>query len=245
MSKASDKGLVALVTGANKGIGLEIARQLGERGITVLIGARDPQRGMDARERLRAEGIAAHVVELDVTSQPSLDRAAGYVSERFGKLDILVNNAGIYLEEKPPSGNDEATFMAIYETNVFGVMRATKTMLPLIRESAQGRIVNVSSSLGSLALNGDPEFEFAPFLSLGYNSSKTAVNAMTVFFANELRGTSVKINAADPGYCATEMNGFSGTKSARDGAKVAVRLAVLPADGPSGGFFNDAGSVPW
>ena len=236
---------VALVTGANRGIGLEIARQLGQQGIAVLVGARDRKKGMAAQELLRGEGISAYFVELDVTSQHSVDQAAAYIADAFGKLDILVNNAGIYMEEKPPSSNEEATFMAIYETNVFGVLRTTKSMLPFLRKSAAGRIVNVSSSLGSLALNGDPEFEFAPFLALGYNSSKTAVNAMTVFFANELRSTPLKINAADPGYCATELNGFSGNKSPRQGAQVAVRLALLPEDGPSGGFFNEAGIVPW
>lgn len=241
----SDHRTIALVTGANQGIGLEIARQLGQRGITVLIGARDRTRGLDAERQLRADGITAHCVVLDVTSQPSLDQAAEYISASFGVLDILVNNAGIYLEEKPPSSNDEATFKTIYNTNVLGVLRTTKTMLPLIRSSDQGRIVNLSSSLGSLTLNSDPEFEFAPFLMLGYNSSKTAVNAMTVFFANELRGTSIKVNAADPGYCATALNGFTGSKSPRDGARVAVRLALLPADGPTGGFFNENGSVPW
>lgn len=236
---------VALVTGANRGIGLEIARQLGREKITVFIGARDKGRGAEARDLLQEEGIDAHDVELDVTSQQSIDQAAALVDDRFGRLDILVNNAGIYMEENPPSRNEEATFLAIYRTNVLGVLRMTKTMLPLLRASAAGRIVNVSSALGSLTRNSDPEFEFARFLALGYNSSKTVVNAMTVLFANELRNTPVKINAADPGYCATALNGFSGSKSPAQGAKVAVRLALLPEDGPTGGFFNDAGSVPW
>lgn len=245
METVSDERRIALVTGANRGIGLEIARQLGRRKIAVLVGARDKGRGADARDRLREEGIDAHAVELDVASQPSIDQAAEEISERFGRLDILVNNAGIYMKENLPSSNEEATFLAIYRTNVLGVMRTTKAMLPLLRQSEAGRIVNVSSSLGSLTLNSDPAFEFAPFLSLGYNSSKTVVNAMTVLFANELRNTSVKINAADPGYCATALNGFSGSKSPEQGAGVAVRLALLAEDGPSGGFFNDAGSVPW
>lgn len=245
MESVSNEGRVALVTGANRGIGLEIARQLGRRKITVLVGARDRERGEEARNRLREEGIDAHVVELDVASQQSIDQAAEEISDRFGRLDILVNNAGIYREEKLPSSNDEATFLEIYRTNVLGVMRTTKALLPLLRQAQAGRIVNLSSSLGSLTLNGDPGFEFAPFLSLGYNSSKTVVNAMTVLFANELRNTPVKINAADPGYCATALNGFSGRKSPEQGAAVAVRLALLGGDGPSGGFFNDAGSVPW
>ncbi len=241
----ADDQRIALVTGANKGIGLEIARQLGQQGFMVLIGARHRERGMEAARALRAEGIAALWIEMDVRKQETIDQAASTISERFGKLDVLVNNAGIFLEENPPSGNDVSTLMTLYETNVFGVFCTIKTMLPLLRQSDQGRIVNMSSSLGSLTLHSDPEFEFAAFLTLGYNSSKTAVNALTVFFANELKNTFIKVNAADPGYCATEMNGFTGRRSPQQGARAAVRLATLPADGPTGGFYNEEGVIPW
>ncbi|WP_123041394.1 SDR family oxidoreductase [Cohnella candidum] len=236
---------VALVTGANKGIGFEIAKQLGNRGVTVLVGARDEARGIAAVNRLKAQGIAAQFVLLDVKDQHTIDEAADSIAHRYGKLDILVNNAGIFLNEPLPSGNDVSTLKEVYETNVFGVFRMTKTMLPLLRKSDGGRIVNMSSSLGSLTLNSDPDFELATFIVLGYNSSKTGVNALTVFFANELRNTPIKVNSADPGYCATDMNGYSGPRSPEQGASVAVYLATLPDGGPTGGFFNEVGAVPW
>ncbi|QTH41185.1 SDR family oxidoreductase [Cohnella sp. LGH] len=242
MSKSS---LIALVTGANKGIGFEIARQLGKQGITVLIGARDERRGMEAELRLAGEGVDARFVHLDVTDQQSVEDAAVAIRGQFGRLDILVNNAGILVDEKPPSDYDIRSMVAVYETNVFGVFRTTKAMVPLLLASEQGRIVNMSSSLGSLTLNSDPNFELASFLMIGYNSSKAAVNALTVFYANDLRESAIKVNAADPGYCATALNGFTGMRTPEEGARTAVRLATLPADGPTGGFFSDAGSLPW
>ncbi|MFC5406059.1 SDR family oxidoreductase [Cohnella soli] len=237
--------LVALVTGANKGIGFEIARQLGKLGITVLIGARDQERGKEAERLLVKEGIDAQFIQVDVTDQPAVDDAAAAIREQFGKLDILVNNAGILVDEKPPSNYDIRSMRAVYETNVFGVFRTTKAMVPLLLASEQGRIVNLSSSLGSLTLNSDPNFELASFLMIGYNSSKAAVNALTVFYANDLRETAIKVNAADPGYCATALNGFTGLRTPEEGARTAVWLATLSSDGPTGGFFNDAGIVPW
>ncbi|QJD85478.1 SDR family oxidoreductase [Cohnella herbarum] len=226
---------VALVTGANKGIGFEICRQLGERGITVLVGARDEGRGKEAAGKLVAQGVDAHFVKIDVTDQRSIDQAYSMITYAFGKLDILVNNAGIFLPEDPPSGLDIETMKQVYETNVFGVFRVTKAMLPLLRNSTGGRIVNMSSSLGSLSLNSDPNFELASFLMLGYNSSKTAVNALTVFFANELRDTGIKVSSADPGYCATSLTNFAGSRTPIEGAYTAVKLATLPDDVRSGG----------
>ncbi|MCD9022090.1 SDR family oxidoreductase [Cohnella silvisoli] len=236
---------IALVTGANKGIGFEIARQLGERGITVLVGARNEKRGEEAVQKLIAQGVNAYFVPLDVTDQQTIDDAAAHILTTFGKLDILINNAGIFLQESPPSSLDVETMKAVYDTNVFGVFRVTKAMIPLLRRSESGRIVNMSSSLGSLGLNSDPNFELASFLVLGYNSSKTAVNAMTVFFANELRGTSIKVSSADPGYCATSMTNYSGSRSPQEGAQTAVRLATLPSEEATGGFYNENGVVSW
>ncbi len=236
---------VALITGANKGIGFETGRQLGEQGITVLIGARDGKRGEEAVGKLVAQGVNAHMVRLDVTDQDAIDQAYEYILSTFGRLDILVNNAGIFLQEGSPSGLDVDTMKTVYETNVFGVFRVTKAMLPLLSKSESGRIVNMSSSLGSLGLNSDPNFELASFLLLGYNSSKTAVNALTVFFANELRETSIKVSSADPGYCATSMTGFSGPRSPEEGARTVVRLATLPAEEATGGFYNEQGRVAW
>ncbi|MFC4598277.1 SDR family oxidoreductase [Cohnella hongkongensis] len=236
---------IALVTGGNQGIGFEICRQLGRRGITVIVGARDPGKGERAADKLAGEGIEAHAVRLDVTEQNSVDRVRDHVAASYGKLDILVNNAGIFLPEGLPSEADVDRLKEVYETNFFGAFRVTKAMLSLLRKSEAGRIVNMSSSLGSLSLNSDPEFELGSFLALGYNSSKTAVNALTVFLANELRGTKIVVSSADPGYCATNMTQYAGSRSPEEGARTAVRLATLPDGEPSGGFFDDRGRVAW
>jgi NAD(P)-dependent dehydrogenase (short-subunit alcohol dehydrogenase family) len=236
---------VAVVTGANKGIGLEIARHLGGEGITVYIGARDEERGREAAEKLRAEGLDARPLRLDVTDDASVASAAAFVERDAGRLDILVNNAGIAIDDGPPSRVSIDVLRRTYETNVFGVVRTTQAMLPLLRRSAAGRIVNLSSGLGSLTRNSDPTWEFASVKYLAYNSSKTAVNAITVQFAYELRDTPIKVNAADPGYVATDMNRNQGVRSVEQGAAMPVRLATLPADGPTGGYFNDEGTLPW
>ena len=236
---------IALITGANKGIGLEIARQLGTQGITVLIGARDEKRGSVAAEKLQAENIDAHAVQLDVTNQQSIDAAAKYIESKFGKLDILVNNAGIAIDNAPPSQLDMEILRRTYETNFFGVFAVTKAMLPLLRKAQAGRIVNMSSGVGSLTQNSDPNYEFASVKMLAYNSSKTALNALTVQFAYELKDTPIKVNSADPGYVATDLNNNTGPRTVQQGASTPVRLATLPADGPTGSFFDDNGVVPW
>ena len=236
---------VAVVTGANKGIGLEIARQLGREGITVFLGARDEERGRAAAEKLRAEGIDAHPLRLDVTDDASVSAAAALLERDAGHLDILVNNAGIAIDDGPPSRVSLDTLRRTYETNVFGVVRTTQAMLPLLRRSEAGRIVNLSSGLGSLTQNSDPSWDYASVKFLAYNSSKTAVNAITVQFAYELRDTPIKVNAADPGYVATDMNRNQGVRSVEQGAATPVRLALLPPDGPTGGYFNDDGPLPW
>jgi len=236
---------VALITGANKGIGLEIARQLAKQGITALIGARDEQRGEAAAQALQAEGLNAHFVQLDVTDQASIDAAAHKIEREYGKLDILVNNAAVALDRRPPSQLDMDVLRRTYDTNVFGVFAVTKAMLPLIRKSEAGRIVNMSSGLGSLTQTSDPDSFLATVQVLAYNSSKSAVNAITVQFANELRNTHIKVNAADPGYVATDLNDHSGHRTVQQGATAPVRLATLPADGPTGGYFDEDGVVPW
>lgn len=245
MTSKPVEGKIALITGANKGIGLEIARQLGTQGITVLLGVRDEKRGREAAERLQAEHIDAHVVQLDVTNQNTIDTAASYIDSEFGKLDILVNNAGIAIDSVPPSQLDIEDLRRTYDTNVFGVFAVTKAMLPLLRKSDAGRIVNMSSGLGSLAQNSDPNYEYAQIKILAYNSSKTALNAMTIQFAHELKDTPIKVNSADPGYVATDINDHRGTRTVQQGATAAVRLATLPADGPTGGYFDENGIVPW
>ncbi len=236
---------VAVVTGANKGIGLEIARQLAREGITVYLGARDEERGRAAAEKLRAEGLDARPLRLDVTDDAIVAAAAAQLERDAGRLDILVNNAGVAIDDGPPSGVSLDVLRRTYETNVFGVVRTTQALLPLLRRSPAGRIVNLSSGLGSLARNSDPSWDFASVKYLAYNSSKTAVNAITVQFAYELRNTPIKVNAADPGYVATDMNQHRGVRSVEQGAATPVRLALLPPDGPTGGYFNDEGVVPW
>ena len=245
MASEDNSGKIALVTGANKGIGREIAKQLGNLGMTVLLGARDKDRGRAAEEQLKTEGINARFVELDVTNQKTIDAAARGIEGEFGRLDVLVNNAGVYIDNAPPSGVDMDRIRATYDINFFGVIAVTQAMLPLIRKSEAGRIVNMSSGLGSIAMNADPNSPFAAFNVLAYNSSKSALNAATVLFANELRDTPIKVNAADPGYVATDLNNNSGPRTVEQGAAEPVRLATLPPDGSTAGYFNDDGPVPW
>jgi NAD(P)-dependent dehydrogenase (short-subunit alcohol dehydrogenase family) len=239
------QGAIALVTGANKGIGYEIARGLGARKMVVLLGARDEGRGQAAAAKLKAEGLDARSVALDVADQATIDRARRWIEEHFGRLDILVNNAGIAEWGFKPSNADLRKVREVYETNLFGPMALTQALLPLLERSPRGRIVNVSSHLGSLSMASDRDSPMSRFLALGYNTSKTALNSMTVQFANELRETPIKVNAICPGYCATDLNGNSGPRTAAQGAVAAVYYATLGDDGPSGGVFDEDGRVPW
>lgn len=236
---------MALITGANKGLGLETARRLGAMGYTVWIGARDAALGVKAASSLAAGGVDARLVELDVTLPGTIERAAELIGERSGRLDALINNAGILLDNDRPSRLNPELLKRTFDTNVVGVHAVTSSMLPLIRLSAAGRIVNVSSSLGSLTLGSDPEFELAAFRMLAYNTSKTAVNALTVQWAYDLRDTPIKVNSADPGYMATDMTGHRGPRTVGQGAAVVVRLATLPEDGPTGRFYGEQGDIPW
>jgi NAD(P)-dependent dehydrogenase (short-subunit alcohol dehydrogenase family) len=239
------KGRVALITGANKGIGLEIARQLATAGATALIGARDSGRGEKAAEALAADHLDARFIRIDVTEQSSIDQGASAIERDFGKLDILVNNAGIGIDNAPPSQLDMDVLRRTYETNFFGVFAVTKAMLPLLRKSDGARIVNISSGLGSLTQNSEPGYQYAGAKLLAYNSSKSALNALTIQFAHELRDTPIKVNSADPGYVATDLNNQRGTRTVEQGARAAVKLSTLPADGPTGGYFDEDGVVPW
>jgi NAD(P)-dependent dehydrogenase (short-subunit alcohol dehydrogenase family) len=236
---------IALVTGANKGIGYEIAVGLGALGWSVGVGVRDEQRREAAVEKLRAGGVDAFGVPLDVTDDASVVAAVGLVEERAGRLDVLVNNAGVTGGmPQQPTTVDVAAVRAAVETNVIGVIRVTNAMLPLLRRSASPRIVNMSSSVGSLTLQSIPTAETGP-ISAAYAPSKTFLNAVTVQYVKELRDTNILINAACPGFCATDLNGFRGVRTPEQGAAIAIRLATLPDDGPTGGFFDDAGVVPW
>ncbi|WP_262281647.1 SDR family oxidoreductase [Micromonospora sp. MA102] len=245
---------IALITGANKGIGLATARQLGARGMTVLVGARDAARGREAADKLRAEGADTHFVPLEVTDAASVAAAAELVEREYGHLDVLVNNAGIIRADGAglPSETTLDSLREVYETNVFGVVAVTNALLPLLRRAPAARIVNVSSEVGSIAVMTDPEGALFALTSIPYPTSKTALNMVTAMYAKELRDTPIKVNAANPGYCATDLNHHSGFRTAEEGAEVSVHLATLPADGPSGllwGYQMDAGGgygvLPW
>jgi NAD(P)-dependent dehydrogenase (short-subunit alcohol dehydrogenase family) len=229
---------IALVTGANKGIGFETARQLGAQGMTVLIGARDPVRGRAAEHALREAGVDARFVLLDVTDAASVRDAAQWVAETYGQLDVLVNNAGtasVARRGYPPSQTSLEDMRAVYEVNVFGAVAVTNAMLPLLRRAPAARIVNVSSEVGSIAAQSDPASPLAQMpASVQYPSSKAALDMITAMYAKELRETPIKVNAANPGYTATDFNGHSGFRTATEGAEPTVYLATLPADGPSG-----------
>jgi NAD(P)-dependent dehydrogenase (short-subunit alcohol dehydrogenase family) len=237
---------IALVTGANKGIGKEIARQLGAAGFTVLAGSRDLARGEAAAKELVAEGYEVEAVQLEVTDESSVRAAAGRIDAEYGRLDVLVNNAAII-----PTGDDAVSRVAgdvlrdAFETNVIGLVGVTQAMLPLLRRAERARVVNLSTSLASFELVGDPESRMSTILTLGYNASKAAVNMVTVMLANELRGTGILVNAADPGNCATDMGGWDAPRSPRQGAAVAIQLATLGIDGPTGEVHAEEGRLPW
>ncbi|GHF01900.1 dehydrogenase [Streptomyces spiralis] len=237
---------IALITGANKGIGLAVARQLGERGVAVIVGARNEVLGKQAADALAADGIAATPLRLDVTDPAGAAEAAREIERRHGRLDILVNNAGTAGGfTGAPSEARAADLREVYETNVFGVVTVTRAMLPLLRRSPAGRVVNLSSHVGSLTLNSDPGSPLAGVNMIAYQSSKTALNAITVAYAKELRGTPVKVNAALPGVVATDINHHRGHRTPAEGAAIVVRLALLDETGPSGECLADEGPVPW
>ncbi len=233
---------VALVTGANKGIGFATAQGLGKAGFVVALGARDDTRRAEAVERLRGDGIEAFGVALDVTSDASVAAAAEAIAERTGRLDVLVNNAGISGrtdgDAQDPTALDLDVVRTVLETNVLGVVRVTNAVLPLLRRADRPRIVNMSSNMGSLALRTGP-------IMAAYAPSKAMLNAITVQYARRLADTPVIVNAGCPGYVATDFTGFAGARTPEQGAAIAIRLATLPDDGPRGGFFDDAGAVAW
>jgi len=239
----------ALVTGANKGIGLEVARQLAERGFTVWIGCRDEVRGVAAAKELAKAGDV-RFVQLDVTDDASVRAAAASIGKDTPVLDVLVNNAAVLLEaDGPPSSRSLEVVQRTFDVNFYGPLRVTQAFLPLVRESKDGRIVNVSSTMGSLTALMDPNSALAPlvpqFPNFAYAASKTALNALTAWLAHELAGTRIKVNALCPGFNSTDMNHHTGTLHPSEGAKVVVRAATFGADGPTGSFFDAAGAVDW
>jgi len=238
---------IALITGANKGIGLETARQLAPLGITILLGSRDAARGEAAAQTLRDEGLDVTAFPLDVTSSDSIQQAAQQIETQYGRLDILINNAGVMLpgDFSPVSQTSLKTLRDTYDTNFFGLIELTQALLPLIRKSNAGRIVNLSSILGSNTLHSQPGSPIYDSKLLAYDSSKAALNSFTIHLAYELKDTLIKVNAAHPGWVKTDIGGDGATMELVDGAKTSVRLAMLSADGPTGGYFHLDDTLPW
>jgi NAD(P)-dependent dehydrogenase (short-subunit alcohol dehydrogenase family) len=246
MSDANAK--VALITGANKGIGLETARQLGKLGVTVLVGSRDLGRGEQAAEVLRGVGVDARAIQLEVTSEADRAAAAKYIEREFGRLDILINNAAVNLDQGAAletSTTPAKTIRNTFETNFLAVVELTQTLLPLIRKSEAARIVNVSSAQGSLALLAPKDSPIYATKTFSYDASKTALNSFTLHLAHELKGTKIKVNAVHPGWVKTDMGGQQAPLELAEGARTSVRLATLGDDGPSGGYFHMDMALPW
>lgn len=233
-----DHEKIALVTGANRGIGLEICRQLARKGVAVILTARDEMKGQEACERLNQEGPGIRFHHLDVTDAGSIARIADYVRQEFGRLDILINNAGVFLDRATPGLNVSLdTVRHTMEINVYGPLRLCQAVIPLMKQHDYGRIVNMTSTLGSLTeMSGG---------WLAYRMSKTALNVLTRVLADELRGTNILINSACPGWVRTEMGGAHAPKSVAEGADTAVWLALLPADGPRGRLFQERKEISW
>ncbi len=243
---STPKQKIALVTGANKGIGFEVARKIAAAGHLVLIGARNPALGQGAADKLKGEGLEVRFLQIDLDDAATIAAAATAIGKDYGHLDVLVNNAGIAdASDGPPSTVALDAVERTFRTNFLGSLAVTQAMLPLLRKATAARIVNVSSGLGSLTQNADPHWEYAFAKPLAYNASKAALNMLTVHLAYELRDTAIKVNAADPGYTATDLNHHSGPQTIAEGAEETVRLALLSDDGPTGTFSDRKGIVPW
>ena len=243
----SDITKIALVTGATRGIGLETVRQLAASGVHTLLAGRDRAKAVDAALKLQAEGLPVEAIELDVTDTASLSAAADAVAKKHGRLDILVNNAGILVDTMGLKVSEQTldTWRKTFDTNVFGLIATTQAFLPLLHKSDAGRIVNVSSLLGSLAMHSDPASPIYNFKVPAYNVSKSAVNAWTVQLAYELRDSKIKVNTIHPGYVKTDLNGGEGEIDIPTGARTSVRLALIDDAGPNGGYFYQEQSLPW
>lgn len=239
---------IALVTGAARGIGLETVRQLAQTGVHVILAARDRSKGVDAALKLHSEGLSVEAITLDVTDAASITAAVQEVEKKHGHLDILINNAGVLIDDqtKKPSEQALEVWHETFNTNVFGVVAVTQAFLPLLKKSPAGRIVNVSSLLGSLTLHADPKSPIYDYKGASsYNVSKSAVNAWTVQLAHELRNSTIKVNTIHPGHVKTDMGGVQAPMEIVDGAKTGVELALIDAQGPNGGFFHQGRSLPW
>ena len=251
----SNESKIAFITGANRGLGLETARGLGKLGITVLMGSRDGAKGEEAAAKLRKSGIATvESVAFDVANPTHYGPLAEMIEKRFGRLDILINNAGIVRDEADfnnPNGFNtvadvsQKALRETFDTNFFGVVALTQTLLPLLRKAPAARVVNVSSALGSLGMHSDPKSPYYGVKTFAYNATKTALNAFTVHLAALLRDTRIKVNSADPGWVKTDMGGPGAMLEVDEGAKTAIALATLPADGPTGSYIHLGQTLPW
>jgi NAD(P)-dependent dehydrogenase (short-subunit alcohol dehydrogenase family) len=251
----ADATKVAFITGANRGLGLETARILGKEGIHVIIGARELEKGKAAAAKLHSEGAkSVEAVRFDVNKPADHKEIYAYIDKKFGKLDILVNNAGVFDEGatggsgKPENSTgvvDPEHLRKTFDTNFFEVVALTQTLLPLIKKAPAGRIVNLSSVLGSLTLHADPKSPIYNKKGFAYDASKTALNAFTVHLAHLLKDTKIKVNSAHPGWVKTEMGGPEAPLELSEGGKTSAQLATLGADGPTGGFFHLGQALPW
>lgn len=245
----STSNKIAFITGGNRGLGLETARQLAQTGVEVVIGSRDEKKGEAAAASLQAEGRKVESIRFDITKPADYKEAYNYFEKKYGRLDILINNAGISKEgfsiPNTSSTVTPAVLREVFDTNFFGVIELTQTLLPLIRKAPEGRIVNLSSILGSLTLHADPNSPIYGFKVLAYNASKTALNQFTVHLAAELKDTKIKVNSAHPGWVKTEMGTDAAPMEIPDGAKTSVQLATLPSNGPTGGYFHMGETLPW
>ena len=243
---------IAFITGGNRGLGLQTALDLKDAGVKVAISSRDLAQGEQAVEKLRGAGVDADVLEFDITKPADHQAAYDYFNSKYGHLDILVNNAGIAGGTFPGTGPEHSAsevpsdlLHKVFETNFFAQVALTDKLLPLLKKSAAGRIVNLSSILGSLTLHADPKSPIYNAKSFAYDASKTALNAFTVHLAWELRDTNIKVNSAHPGWVKTDMGGEQAPMELSEGAKTSAALATLPDDGPSGGFFHQGQPLPW
>jgi NAD(P)-dependent dehydrogenase (short-subunit alcohol dehydrogenase family) len=244
---------IAFITGGNRGLGFQTALDLKDKNTKIVIGSRDMEQGQKAVEKLRAAGVDADVIKFDITNSADHKAAYDYFNSKYGHLDILVNNAGIAGGSFDGGNGPEHSaadvpldvLEKVFQTNFFSQVALTKTLLPLIKKSPAGRIVNLSSILGSLTLHADPKSPIYAAKSFAYDASKTALNAFTVHLAYDLRNTNVKVNSAHPGWVKTEMGGANAPMEISEGGKTSAALATLPADGPSGGYFHLGKQLPW
>jgi NAD(P)-dependent dehydrogenase (short-subunit alcohol dehydrogenase family) len=240
---------VAFITGANRGIGFETARGLGEKGVTVVLGARDQKKGDEAAQKLKAKGFDAVALKFDVNDPADHAKARDFIGKEYGKLDILINNAGVWLEPQDMANRTSEVSAEIlrktFDANFFNLIALTQTLLPLVRKAPAGRIVNLSSILGSLAMHADPKSPIYNANAFAYNASKTALNAFTVHLAQELKDTKIKVNSAHPGWVKTELGGPNAPMELSEGGKTSVELALLPDNGPTGAYIHMGERLPW